>query len=434
MEHTTEGDVASVLARMRELEPHINAMVHIDAAEAHAPDREDGLAGSAGPLSGRVVVVKDNIAVLGAPWACGSATRRGEPPASRDAEVVHRLRAAGAIILGTTNLDEFAMGASTESSAWGATHNPIRLDRSPGGSSGGSAAAVAAYGVLALGTDSGGSIREPASQCGVVGMKPSSGAIPVDGVVPFAPSLDTVGPLARTVAETALLHDVAAGTDRAMLMSSAAAHGAQMARLDGWTIGVVTQMSGSRNAPEVIERFERATALLHVLGAGLVEASLPRTGQALRTYFELSSVEALLVLESHVRLGDLGPEAMHRLEQGRALIGTQVWDDAQVAREQITLDLDECFARCDLLISPTIPLVAPPLGRAGLDDPLAIPRTDWWTVEANLAGIPAMSLPSGLDLVTGLPVGLQLMAPRGRDALIYEAAAALEAGGVGRQT
>ena len=400
-----------------EREHDLNTLVHIDhAAFDTAP--------APGPLSGLPVVVKDNIAVRGAPWACGSATRRDDPPAERDATVVRRLREAGAVIVGTTNLDEFAMGASTESSVWGPTHNPWDIERSPGGSSGGSAAAAAAYGVLALGTDTGGSIREPASQCGVVGVKPSHGSITLDAVVPFALSLDSVGPLAPSVGEAALVHDAIAGYGTTLLDTT---RGAQVAPgLADVTVGVIEQMSGDRNAPEILDAFSNAIDALAARGARITSVSLARTGEVLPTYFTLSSVEALMVLESHARLGELNDEAQRRLETGRSLYDTAQWRDALGVRETIAQDVVRCFESCDVLISPTMPLVAPPLGRRGVDNPLAVPRTDWWTVEANLAGIPAMSLPCGLGAQTGLPIGLQLMAPHGMDARLYRVAAAIE--------
>lgn len=402
-------------------EPVLNAVVHLD------PEPAASL--RTGTADRPVVVVKDNIAVRGAPWGCGSATRRDEPPARRDAEVVRRLREAGAVVLGTTNMDEFAMGASTESSAWGPTRNPWDPSRGPGGSSGGSAAAASAYGVLALGTDTGGSIREPAAECGVVGVKPTTGAVPVDGVVPFARSLDTVGPLAPDTVGAGWVHDVVAGTHGSM--SDAAAEGRRAPDLRGHTIGVVTQMAGDRNAVEVVDRFEAACRLLRELGAELAPVSLPGTADVLRAYFTLSSVEALLVLESHALMPGMGPEAVSRLTHGRSLLGTAAAEDARAVQYQIRNDLSAAFEHCDLLVSPTMPLVAPPLGRPGLDDPLAIPRTDWWTAEANLAGIPAMSLPCGLGDETGLPVGLQVLAPRDHDAELYRLGGAYEAAGPG---
>ncbi len=375
----------------------------------------------AGVLDGRAVAVKDNIAVRGAPWACGSATRHGRGPATADAEVVRRVRAAGGVVVGTTNLDELAMGASTETSAHGPTLHPLDPSRIPGGSSGGSAVATAAYGVLSLGTDTGGSIREPAAMCGVVGVAPSPGTVPVDGVVDFAPSMDRVGPLARTVRDAALLHEVIAGRPG---LVRAAEIGAER-RLVGHTIGVVVPMSGERNAPEVLARLDVVREVLRGLGASLVPVSVPRFGDLLDTYVALSSVEALAVLHEHAALGPLGEEAASRLEIGERLVGSAEHADALAVRERIRADVAAAFTECAVMLSPTVPLVAPLRGRPGMGDPLARPRTDWWTVEANLAGVAAASVPAGLG--AGLPVGVQLMAPAGYDERLYRLGAAIEA-------
>jgi aspartyl-tRNA(Asn)/glutamyl-tRNA(Gln) amidotransferase subunit A len=312
------------------------------------------------------------------------------------------------------------MGASTETSAWGPTRNPRDPARTAGGSSGGSAAAVAAYGVLALGTDTGGSIREPASWCGVVGVAPSHGTVPVDDVVDFAPTFDRVGPLASTVAEAALLHEVIAERDSLVTAAEAGRSG----RLENVTIGVVVPMSGHRNAPEVLERFEAARMTSVALGASVVPVSVPRFGDLLDVYVTLTSVEALPVLEAHAALGPLGGEAASRLQLGRMLVGSQEHAEALEVREQIRTDLADAFGGCDVLLSPTVPLTAPLIGRSGMADPLARPRTDWWTVEANLASVPAISIPAGLG--KGLPVGVQLMAPDGADDRLYRVGAALE--------
>jgi aspartyl-tRNA(Asn)/glutamyl-tRNA(Gln) amidotransferase subunit A len=396
-------------------EREVNAFVHVDHAALAAGPVADGR------LAGRWVAVKDNIAVRGAPWACGSATRRALPPSTGDAEVVRRVRAAGGVVVGTTNLDELAMGASTETSAWGPTRNPCDPTRTAGGSSGGSAAAVAAYGVLALGTDTGGSIREPASMCGVVGVAPSHGTVPVADVVDFAPTFDRVGPLASTVAEAALLHEVIAERGGLVTAAERGSHDG----LEDITIGVVVPMSGHRNAPEVLERFEAARMTAVDLGATAVPISVPRFGDLLDVYVTITCVEALPVLETHAALGALGAEAASRLQLGRMLVGSREHAEALAVREEIRADVTTAFRQCDVLVSPTVPLTAPLIGRSGMADPLARPRTDWWTVEANLASVPALSIPAGLG--KGLPVGVQLMAPDGADDRIYRVGAALEA-------
>jgi aspartyl-tRNA(Asn)/glutamyl-tRNA(Gln) amidotransferase subunit A len=280
---------------------------------------------------------------------------------------------------------------------------------------------VAAYGVLALGTDTGGSIREPAAMCGVVGVAPSHDSVPTTGVVDFAPTFDRVGPLAPTLAEAALLHEVISGRSGMVAAAEAGASG----RLDGHTLGVVLPMSGHRNSPEVLERFEAARLALLDLGARVLPVTVPRFGDLLDVYVTVTCVEALPVLEEHAALGPLGEEAASRLRHGRSLAGTREHAEALAARDAIRADVSAALRACQVLVSPTVPLTAPRLGRSGMADPLARPRTDWWTVEANLAGIPAASVPAGLG--GGLPVGVQLMAADGDDARLYRVGAALEA-------
>lgn len=403
-----------LIDKIRDRESDINSLVYLDTAAAE--QLHDSSDGGLQP-----VVIKDNIAVRSAPWACGSATRMAHA-ATRDAPVVGAIRRAGGIVIGTSNMDEFAMGASTDTSAWGPTHNPWDLLRTAGGSSGGSAAAVAAYGVLAVGTDTGGSIREPASQCGVVGVKPTYGTIDATDVVPFAPTMDSVGPLAPDVGGAAWLHDAMTGAGSTM--GDAARAGADAQRID-MTIGVITEMSGENNAVEVTRRLDDTVDALTALGARVIPVSLPSSVVALNTYFVLSSVEAIPVLEEHARLGELGAEAQYRLDQGRALADTPVWQDALLDRERISEELNQAFRHCDVMLNPTMPLVAPLLRRPDLNDPLLKPRTDWWTVEANLAGIPAISLPVGLGDDSRLPVGMQLSAPVHDDDHLYYVAAAL---------
>ena len=405
------------LAEIADRDGRLGAFVHIDADAARAE-----IASARGPLAGEIVAIKDNIAVAGAPWACGSDSRTDLPRDHADAEVVRRLRRAAATIVGTTNLDEFAMGASTESSAWGPTHNPWDEARTAGGSSGGSGAAVAAYGVHAVGTDTGGSIREPAAFCGVVGVVPSPGTVPTDGVVDFAPSLDRVGPMSIDVAGAAALHDVMA--DLPGTLTTAADQGRRERDLTGWTVARIAPMSGERNDPGVLAIFDSAMSALERLGAEVVDVNVTHFGDLLDTYLAVTSVEALPVLTEHEGLG-LGDQARSRLEIGRRLAGTHEHAEALSLRQRITADAREVLSRCQLMVSPTVPLVAPPLGRQGMDDPLARPRTDWWTVEANLAGLAAMSLPIGHS--TGLPVGMQLMAAPENDAALYRVGAAVEA-------
>lgn len=436
--------VSDALAAIAVHEPRVHALLHVAGADATAraaridrelhADREHGRP-SARLLAGVPVVIKDNIAVRGMPLTCGSAVWDPTPP-RRDATLVRRLRRAGAIVVGKANLDEFGMGATTETSAFGASRNPLDERRTPGGSSGGSAAAVAAGEVpAAVGTDTGGSIREPAAQCGIVGVKPSHGSIPLNGVVPFAPSLDQAGPLAGTVVDAAMLHQAMAGARNGRGLVAAALAGAVHVDLRGHRVGVVTEMAGLANAPGVLRRFNRCLEQLAGLGAELVEVSLPTVSGALEAYYLISSYESLATLAGLVEHPLLGDEARRRL-----LVGQQVsadspsgadssrgaLADAWRLADDLQAAVDATWAECTVLASPTLPVTAPLLGN-GLDDPLSTPRTDCWTVLANLTGIAALSLPVGECPDTGLPVGVQLMAPHGADARLYRVAASTEA-------
>lgn len=410
--------ITTLAARLRG-DRELGALVYVDDDAVRRID-----AGSAdeavgtGPLAGRAVVVKDNVAVTGAPHQCGSPALADREPAGSDADVVRRIRADGGVVVGTTNLDELAMGASTETSAAGPTRNPHDGRRTAGGSSGGSAAAVAAHDLLGVGTDTGGSIREPAAFCGVVGVAPSPGTVPTAGVMPFAPSMDRVGPLARRVADAALLHESMAGTTGLVRAASTRV-------LHGWRVAVVAPMAGERNDPEVRAVFTDAVERLRMFGAVVGTVPLPRFGDLLDVYLAISSVEALPVLDAFAPTGRLGAEAASRREIGHRLAGTEEVAGYRRIRAQIGADATAVFADCEVMVSPTVPLVAPLLGRSGMADPLARPRTDWWTVEANLAGLAAGSVPIGR--ADGLPVGLQVMAPGGRDERVYAVAGAVEA-------
>jgi len=422
--------VADALAAIAVHEPQVRALLHVDApaavAAARRQDRRHGLGHPRGPLAGVPLVVKDNVAVRGMPVTCGSrALPSGD--AARDAVLVRRLRRAGAIVVGKANLDELGMGASTETSAFGPTRNPRDPTRTPGGSSGGSAAAVAVGEVpLAVGTDTGGSTREPAAQCGVVGVKPTYGSVPAAGVVPFAPSLDQAGPLAATVTDAALLHQVLAGVPGLHLAAELAADDRD---LRGHRVGVVRQMAGRSNAPGVLDRFERVLAALSGLGVDVVEVDLPSVVGSLEAYYVISSYECVPTLEAYARTGALGPEAARRFAVGSRLAADPHARQLTAAHRLVTAaraEVAAAFDTCTLLASPTVPVTAPLLG-LGSDDPLTTPRTDCWTVLANLTGIPAMSLPAGACPDTGLPVGVQLMAPHHEDARLYRVGASLEA-------
>jgi aspartyl-tRNA(Asn)/glutamyl-tRNA(Gln) amidotransferase subunit A len=419
--------VTEALATVAAAEPHIHALLHVDPAGALATargvDRRRALGRPDGPLTGTPLVVKDNILVRGMPTSYGSSALPAAV-ATGDATVVHRLRRAGAVVLGKSNLDEFAMGATTKTSARGPTRNPRDLTRSPGGSSGGSAAAVASGEVgMAVGTDTGGSVREPAAQCGIVGVKPSYGSVPASGVMPFAPSLDQAGPLAATVRDAAGLHEVMAAVTG---LRAAAELGRADRDLAGHRIGVVRQMCGHSNSGGVRHRLDTVVTSLSALGAEVVEVSVPSTSEALAAYYAISSYECVAALAPYA--SGLGPEALRRYRMGRHLHheppGAGIGWAVGVARA-LRAEVDAAFVRCTLLASPTMPVTAPRLD-LGVDDPMSAPRTDCWTVVANLTGIPALSLPAGDCPDTDMPVGVQLMAPTGMDARLYRVAAAVE--------
>ena len=386
-----------------------------------------------GPWGRWPVVVKDNIDVRGEVTASGSMAHRG--PARVDSDVTRRLRRAGALLLGRSNMNELALGASTQTSAFGRSHNPHDVRRSAGGSSGGSAAAVAAHEApLGVGTDTGGSIREPASQCGTVGMAPSPGVVPMRGVVPFAPSLDRVGPLARSVPDAALLLSVLGARPGL----AGAVDDQDRRGLRGLRVGVLDELRGARNQLGVLNRLDAVLAVLRDLGARIVPVSAPAAGRALATYMTVTSAAAVPVLAPYVRTGLVGPEVQRRYEWGLELLRElpSPLEVAQVARSILHAQVTGALDACDVLVSPTMPTTAPlldgPTPPEALADPLAAPYTDCWTVVANLVGMPAVSVPSGRSTDDGMPVGTMLMGPGRSDHRLLRVAAALEATGVDR--
>jgi aspartyl-tRNA(Asn)/glutamyl-tRNA(Gln) amidotransferase subunit A len=430
-----DGEVSAVevarahLERVGEVEPTTRALVRVDPEDVLAQARAVDVR-RAGVLAGVPVVLKDNIDVRGEVSTCGS--KAPSRAARVDAEVTRRLRRAGAVVLGRANMDELALGASTQTSAFGRTHNPHDPRRSAGGSSGGSAAAVAAHeATLAVGTDTGGSVREPASQCGTVGMAPSPGLVPMRGVVPFAPGLDRVGPLARSVPDAALA--LAVLGDRPAL--ARAGDEGERADLRGLRVGVLEELRGARNEVGVLARLDAVVATLRELGAEVVPVSAPAAGRALATYMTLTSAAAVPVLAPYVRTGLTGAEVQRRYAWGLELLAElpsplEVAHAARgILRRQVLATL-EC---CDVLLSPTMPTTAPVLeGHVAPEDlanPLAAPYTDCWTVVANLTGLPALSLPSGRS-GDGMPVGTMLMGGQRADHVVLRVAAALESAGV----
>ncbi|MEM8886155.1 MAG: Asp-tRNA(Asn)/Glu-tRNA(Gln) amidotransferase subunit GatA, partial [Planctomycetota bacterium] len=399
------------------------------------------------------VAIKDNISVEGMPTTCGSRLLEPYVP-PYDAGVIERLRAAGAVLFGKTNLDEFAMGSSTEHSAFGPSRNPYSIERTTGGSSGGSAAAVAAGLVpLAIGSDTGGSIRQPAAFCGIVGMKPSYGLVSRYGLVAFASSLDQIGPFARTVDDARLLLEVIAGHDARDATSSvrglsAPESGSNPGSLRGLKIGLPTEYFGEGIHAEVRAAVGAAQGVLQRMGAEVVEMQLPLTKYGIPAYYIVAPSEASSNLArydgmrfgqradgedtgevfSNTRGDGFGAEVKRRILLGTFALSSGYYDAyygrAQKVRAAIRHEVETAFEDFDLLLTPTTPTVAFPLGEK-VDDPLAMYMNDVLTVTANLAGIPAISLPCGRG-TDSMPIGLQLMGPRFGEDKLFKAARAYE--------
>ncbi len=453
--------VSAHLGRIAAVDEKLHAFLHVSAdralADAGSVDARRAAGEPLGPLAGVPLALKDVLVQRGVPTTCGSKILEGwRPP--YDATVVRRLESAGVVVLGKTNMDEFAMGSSTENSAYGPTSNPWDLDRVPGGSSGGSAAAVASYEApLGIGTDTGGSIRQPAAVCGLVGAKPTYGGVSRYGLVAFSSSLDQAGPLTRTVLDAALLHEVIGGFDPldstsidAAVPPLAAAVGRGVA---GLRVGVVREFAGEGYAAGVSQRFTEAVAVLESLGAEVVEVSCPHFRYALPAYYLIAPSEASSNLARFdamrygLRVGDDGSasveEVMSRTRgegfgaevKRRIILGTYAlsagyydayYGQAQKVRTLIVRDFDAAFESVDVLVSPTTPTTAFPIGdRAG--DPLAMYLADLCTIPSNLSGGAALSVPCGLAPEDGLPVGFQVMAPALADDRMYRVAGALEA-------
>jgi len=462
-----EGEVSAVevaqahLDRITAVDDRVHAFLHITTesaiAQAKAVDAKRASGDTLGPLAGVPLALKDILAMKGEPTTCGSKILEGwRPP--YDATVVERLRANDIVILGKTNMDEFAMGSSTEHSAYGPTRNPWDLDRIPGGSGGGSAAALAAFEApLAIGTDTGGSIRQPASVTGTVGTKPTYGAVSRYGLVALASSLDQAGPCARNVLDTALLHAAIAGHDPRDSTSINAAvpdvvAAARRADVRGMRIGIVKELSGEGYQSGVAQRFTEALAILEHLGAEIVEVSCPHFEYALGAYYLILPSEASSNLARFdgmrygLRAGDdgqhsveqvmaltreagFGPEVKRRIMLGTYALSSGYYDayygSAQKVRTLIGRDFASAFDQVDVLVSPTCPTTAFKIGEK-VDDPLAMYLNDVATIPINLAGNAAMSLPVGLAPEDGLPVGFQIIAPPMGDDRLYNVGAALE--------
>ncbi len=463
-----KGEVTSValtqlhLDRIASVDKDVHAFLHIDTegalAQASAVDAKRAKGEKLSPLAGVPLALKDVLAQKGVPTTCGSKILEGwRPP--YDSTVVANLKKNDIVILGKTNMDEFAMGSSTENSAYGPTHNPWDLSRIPGGSGGGSAASLAAFEApLAIGTDTGGSIRQPAAVTGTVGVKPTYGGVSRYGLVAFSSSLDQAGPCARTVLDTALLHEAIAGHDprdatsiNAPIPQVVAA--AKSGDVKGMKIGVVKELNGDGYQPGVRARFEESLEILAKAGAEIVEVSCPNFEYALAAYYLIapsecsSNLARFDAMRYGLRIGDVngasaeevmnltrevgfGREVKRRIILGTYALSSGYYDayygSAQKVRTLITQDFTSAFTKADVLVSPTCPTTAFKIGEKS-NDPLAMYLNDIATIPVNMAGIGGMSLPSGLADEDGLPVGFQIMSPVMKDERMYSVGAALEA-------
>jgi aspartyl-tRNA(Asn)/glutamyl-tRNA(Gln) amidotransferase subunit A len=462
------GDVSAVevaqahLDRIDAVDDRVHAFLHVDTEgalrAARAVDEKRAAGEELGPLAGVPLAMKDVVVTKGLPTTAGSKILAGwHPP--YDATITRRVKDAGIVMLGKTNMDEFAMGSSTENSAYGPTHNPWDLTRIPGGSSGGSSAAVAGFEApLGIGTDTGGSIRQPAAVTGIVGFKPTYGNVSRYGLIAFSSSLDQAGPFARTVLDSALLYEVMAGhdpcdstsIDKSVAPAVAAARDGASGDLSGLRVGVVRELGGEGYQAGVLASFDDAVATLRKLGAEVVEVSCPHFEYALPAYYliapsECSSnlarfdsvryglrvgddgVNSLEDVMSLTREAGFGAEVKRRIMIGTYALSSGYYDayygQAQKVRTLIARDFETAFEQADVLVSPSSPFVAFGLGER-VDDPMAMYVNDLCTLPASLAGTPAISVPCGL--ADDLPVGLQIMAPALADERCFRVGAAFE--------
>jgi len=462
------GEISSVeltqahLDRITDVDTQVHAFLYVDTegalAQARSVDDARARGEEVGPLAGVPLALKDVMVQKGIPTTAGSKILEGwRPP--YDATVVSKLKAAGVVILGKTNMDEFAMGSSTENSAYGPTHNPWDLSRIPGGSGGGSSASLAAFQApLAIGTDTGGSIRQPAAVTGTVGVKPTYGGVSRYGLIAFSSSLDQAGPCARTVLDAALLHEVIAGHDVHDATSIDApvpqvVRAAREGSVKGMKIGVVKELNGDGYQAGVRSRFEESLELLAKAGAEIVEVSCPNFEYALAAYYLIapsecsSNLARFDAMRYGIRVGDedgasaesvmnvtrevgFGREVKRRIILGTYALSSGYFDayygSAQKVRTLIMQDFNKAFGQADVLVSPTCPTTAFKIGEKA-NDPLAMYLNDIATIPVNMAGIGGMSLPCGLAPEDGLPVGFQVMAPAMQDQRMYSVGAALEA-------
>ena len=458
-EITALDATSSCLERIAATEPIVGALLHVAGDEALAQARSMDAQGpdAKRPLWGVPVIIKDVLATVGMPTTCGSRILENFVPVY-DADCVTRLKEAGAIILAKANMDEFAMGSSTENSAFKVTKNPWDVSRVPGGSSGGSAASVAAGQCFAsIGTDTGGSIRQPASFCGIVGLKPSYGRVSRRGLIAYGSSLDQAGPMTRTVADAAEILQVIAGHDpldstsvNVPVPDYLAALGRKES-LKGLRLGMPEQYWGEGLSAEVDAACRNAVELATSLGAEIVPVSLPHTEYAIATYYILAMAEAssnlarfdgvryghrssetrdLATMYTRSRCEGFGEEVMRRIMLGTYVLSAGYYDayyrKAAQVRRLIRQDFLDALTKCDLLCGPACPTTAFAIGE-NTADPLQMYLTDIFTISLNLSGLPGLSLPVGLGKDSGMPVGLQLFANTMDEAGLLAAAATLEA-------
>jgi aspartyl-tRNA(Asn)/glutamyl-tRNA(Gln) amidotransferase subunit A len=442
----------------------LNSFLHVDAegalAQAAASDARRAAGTPLHELDGVPIAIKDVLVTEGLPTTAGSKILEGWIP-PYDGTVTAKIKAAGLPILGKTNMDEFAMGSSNENSAYGPVKNPWDHTRIPGGSGGGSAAAVAAFQApLAIGSDTGGSIRQPGAMTGTVGVKPTYGSVSRYGVIALANSLDQLGPVTRTVLDSALLQELIGGHDPLDSTSVttpveglvAAAREGAAGDLTGLRVGVVKELQGDAWTTGVVERFDESVALLKDMGAEVVEVSLPSFVHAMAAYYLILPAECSSNLAKFDAMryglrvtpdGDPSAEDVMRVSRDagfgnevkrRIIIGTYAlssgyydayYGQAQKIRTLIIEDFKKAFEQVDVLVSPTAPTTAFPIGEK-VDDPLSMYLQDLATIPANLAGVPGISVPSGTSSEDGLPTGIQFLAPVLEDARLYRVGAALE--------
>ena len=456
-EVSVEEIVRSVLQRIEAAEEKVKAYLLVKAdvalAQAKAVDREMKLGASPTPLTGIPLAIKDVICTGGTPTTCSSRILQNFIP-PYDATVICRLKKERAILIGKTNMDEFAMGSSTENSAFFTTRNPWDLSRVPGGSSGGSAAAVAAgEAIAALGSDTGGSIRQPASFCGVTGMKPTYGRVSRFGLVAFASSLDQIGPFARDVEDCALLLNAICGHDpqdsTSVDMPVPDFTESLVPDMKGFRLGIPAEYFVEGMDPGVKSSIERAIGVLQDLGASCEEVSLPHTAYAVAVYYLVATAEAssnlarydgvkygyraknpadLLEMYSSTRAQGFGTEVKRRIMLGTYALSSGYYDayylKAQKVRTLIRQDFEQAFAKFDVLVTPTAPTPAFRIGEK-VDDPLQMYLSDIFTIPCNLAGLPGISIPCGLSK-EGLPIGLQILGKPFEEGKILRAAHAFQ--------